>query len=222
VALAAAVHAHAVKFWLVRNDNVASASCTRPGGDGAASRAVLEDGTAAASSVAWNALISGHNRAKRFGQSRCAFADMVRAGVAPTPVTYVSVLSACGKSKDALLGTQVAQARPRQRSAAGPQGGERAARHGRGVEVIRRYGNKERGVVDDTGLWVREVRGQVDRAREPFDRMPERDTVSWTAMIGGYVQAARFREALEMFHEMQYSNLRADEFTTVSVITSCA
>ncbi|RLN24818.1 hypothetical protein C2845_PM07G00560 [Panicum miliaceum] len=52
--------------------------------------------------------------------------------------------------------------------------------------------------------------------------MPERDAVSWTAMIDGYVQAARFREALEMFREMQYSNVSADEFTMVSVITACA
>uniref|UniRef100_A0A0A9GA36 Pentatricopeptide repeat-containing protein n=1 Tax=Arundo donax TaxID=35708 RepID=A0A0A9GA36_ARUDO len=52
--------------------------------------------------------------------------------------------------------------------------------------------------------------------------MPDRDAVSWTAMIDAYVQAARFREALEMFHEMQYSNVRADEFTMVSVITACA
>jgi pentatricopeptide repeat protein len=55
-----------------------------------------------------------------------------------------------------------------------------------------------------------------------FDGMPERDTVSWTAMIDGYVQAAQFREALEMFREMQRSNVRADEFTMVSVITACA
>jgi pentatricopeptide repeat protein len=64
--------------------------------------------------------------------------------------------------------------------------------------------------------------GQVDRARDMFDGMPERDTVSWTAMIDGYVQAAQFREALEMFREMQRSNVRADEFTMVSVITACA
>jgi pentatricopeptide repeat protein len=35
----------------------------------------------------------------------------------------------------------------------------------------------------------------------------------------GYVQAAQFREALEMFHEMQHSNVSAEleiEFTLVS------
>jgi pentatricopeptide repeat protein len=154
---------------------------------------------------------------------------MARAGAAPTPVTYVSVLSACGKgTRDVRLGMQV---------------------HGRVVgsgvlpdlrvenALVDMYaecadmdsaskvfdGMQVRSVVSWTSLLSGLARlGQVDEARDLFDRMPERDTVSWTAMIDAYVRAARFREALEMFREMQYSNVSADEFTMVSVITACA
>jgi pentatricopeptide repeat protein len=228
---ASAVHVHAVKFGLARNDHVSSALVLAyaAGRDGAAARAVLGGETAAAaSSVAWNALISGHNRARQFGLSRRSFADMVRAGVALTPVTFVAVLSACGKTRDALLGAQLHK---------------RVLDSGLlpdlkvGNALVDMYaecadmdaawrlfdGMGTRNVVSWTSLVSGFVRsGQVDRAWDLFDCMPERDAVSWTAIISGYVQAARFREALEMFREMQYSNVKADEFTMVSVITACA
>jgi pentatricopeptide repeat protein len=227
-AVARVVHAHVVRLGMGRNAHVASSlvAAYAAGGDGAAGRALVGERD---TPVVWNALISGHNRAGRFGESCCSFVDMARAGAAPTPVTYVSVLSACGKgTRDVLLGMQV---------------------HGRVVgsgvlpdlrvenALVDMYaecadmdsaskvfdGMQVRSVVSWTSLLSGLARlGQVDEARDLFDRMPERDTVSWTAMIDAYVRAARFREALEMFREMQYSNVSADEFTMVSVITACA
>ncbi|TVU21554.1 hypothetical protein EJB05_31198, partial [Eragrostis curvula] len=234
VAVGAAVHAHVVKFGFDRNDHVASALVLAyaAGGGGAAARFVLDEsatGESGASPVAWNALISGQNRARRFGHSRRSFADMVRAGVAPTAVTYVSVLSACGKGGDALLGMQV----HKRVLASGALPADLKV----GNALVDMYAEcadmgaawklfddmQVRSVVSWTSLVSGFSRaGQVDRARELFDSMPERDAVSWTAMIGGYVQAAQFMEALEMFREMQYNSVRADEFTMVSVITACA
>ncbi|KAG0536287.1 hypothetical protein BDA96_03G050500 [Sorghum bicolor] len=154
---------------------------------------------------------------------------MARAGAAPTPVTYVSVLSACGKgTRDVLLGMQVhgrvvgSGVLPdlRVENALVDMYAE-CADMGSAWKVF--DGMQVRSVVSWTSLLSGLARlGQVDEARDLFDRMPERDTVSWTAMIDGYVWAARFREALEMFREMQYSNVSADEFTMVSVITACA
>ncbi|PVH39407.1 hypothetical protein PAHAL_5G494400 [Panicum hallii] len=224
----AAVHAHVVKFGLGRGAHAASAlvAAYAAGGDGAAARAALLDGRG--TPAAWNALISGHCRGKRFGDSRRAFVDMVRAGAAPTPVTYVSVLSACGKGRDLLLGVQVHKRVVE--SGVLPDLKVESALVGMYAECAdmdsawRLFEDMEvKNVVSWTSLVSGLARlGLVDRARELFDGMPERDAVSWTAMIDGYVQAARFREALGMFREMQYSNVRADEFTMVSVITACA
>lgn len=55
--------------------------------------------------------------------------------------------------------------------------------------------------------------GQVDLARNYFDQMSERDFVSWTAMIDGYLWMNQFKEALELFREMQASKIKPDEFT---------
>ncbi|MED6155608.1 hypothetical protein PIB30_006781 [Stylosanthes scabra] len=45
--------------------------------------------------------------------------------------------------------------------------------------------------------------GDADFARKLFDEMPHRDYIAWSAMVAGYVQCGRSREALELFREME-------------------
>ena len=52
--------------------------------------------------------------------------------------------------------------------------------------------------------------------------MQERGYVSWTAMIDGYIRVNCFKEVLVLFHGMQASKIRPDEFTMVSIVTACA
>ena len=42
--------------------------------------------------------------------------------------------------------------------------------------------------------------GRVDEAYKLFEKMPERNLVSWTAMITGYAQDGRVDEALSSMH----------------------
>ncbi|GFZ20682.1 similar to SLOW GROWTH 1 [Actinidia rufa] len=55
-----------------------------------------------------------------------------------------------------------------------------------------------------------------------FDEMPEKDVVPWNAMIGGYIQAKRCKDALALFHEMQARNLKPDEVTMVNCLSACS
>ncbi|KAI8543785.1 hypothetical protein RHMOL_Rhmol08G0245500 [Rhododendron molle] len=64
--------------------------------------------------------------------------------------------------------------------------------------------------------------GRVDTARRLFDEMPRRDVVTWNAMISGYSQASRHKEALELFHEMQKADVEPDAGTMVPILSSCA
>ncbi|TKY46423.1 putative pentatricopeptide repeat-containing protein [Spatholobus suberectus] len=64
--------------------------------------------------------------------------------------------------------------------------------------------------------------GQIDLAWKYFDQMPKKDYVSWTAMIDGYLGMNCFIEALTLFQEIQMSNVKLDEFTMVSILTTCA
>ncbi|OWM69228.1 hypothetical protein CDL15_Pgr025415 [Punica granatum] len=64
--------------------------------------------------------------------------------------------------------------------------------------------------------------GKLDEAKEFFERMPERDFVSWSSVISGYVQAGCFLEALDLFHEMLQSGAKPNQFTLVSALSACA
>ncbi|WOL12519.1 pentatricopeptide repeat-containing protein [Canna indica] len=64
--------------------------------------------------------------------------------------------------------------------------------------------------------------GEIDLARELFDCMPSRDPIAWNAMIAGYSQLGRSKEALELFSSMQSEGLRVSEATLVSVLSACA
>ncbi|GAB2266963.1 Putative pentatricopeptide repeat-containing protein At3g13770, mitochondrial, partial [Dionaea muscipula] len=58
-------------------------------------------------------------------------------------------------------------------------------------------------------------------AREMFDEMPDRDVVSWTAMISGYSQKGFSSKALDIFLQMLRSGAQANEFTFATILTSC-
>ncbi|KAK4772977.1 hypothetical protein SAY87_027996 [Trapa incisa] len=62
----------------------------------------------------------------------------------------------------------------------------------------------------------------VCSARKLFDRMPERDTVTWNSMIAGYSQAGFCEECKELYREMLgLAELRPDEVTAVSILQAC-
>ena len=42
----------------------------------------------------------------------------------------------------------------------------------------------------------------MNLARKLFEVMPERNEVSWTAMLFGYIQAGRIEDAEELFNAM--------------------
>ncbi|XP_066377764.1 putative pentatricopeptide repeat-containing protein At3g13770, mitochondrial [Miscanthus floridulus] len=63
--------------------------------------------------------------------------------------------------------------------------------------------------------------GALEDARNVLDGMPERNVVSWTAMISGYSQNERPDEAWELFIMMLRAGCEPNEFTLASVLTSC-
>ncbi|XP_030924272.1 pentatricopeptide repeat-containing protein At2g37310 [Quercus lobata] len=63
---------------------------------------------------------------------------------------------------------------------------------------------------------------EIGFARTVFDRMSERDIVSWNSMIAGYSQAGFYEECKELYREMLGSSgLRPNGMTIVSVLQAC-
>ncbi|XP_010066909.2 pentatricopeptide repeat-containing protein At2g02980, chloroplastic [Eucalyptus grandis] len=64
--------------------------------------------------------------------------------------------------------------------------------------------------------------GDVDAARRVFDKISDPCVVTYNSIITGYARSSRPNEALALFREMQASNLRPDDVTVLSVLSSCA
>ncbi|KAK8971316.1 Pentatricopeptide repeat-containing protein [Platanthera guangdongensis] len=52
--------------------------------------------------------------------------------------------------------------------------------------------------------------------------MPDRDVVSWSTMIAGYVQTGWFLKAMQLFQKMQLAGVRPNEFTLATILAACA
>ncbi|KAL6218480.1 hypothetical protein ACLB2K_011691 [Fragaria x ananassa] len=62
----------------------------------------------------------------------------------------------------------------------------------------------------------------MESARKLFDEMSERDVISWSVMIGGYVRCEEARIGMEMFRKMVCEvGVEPDGVTAVSVLKGC-
>ncbi|KAK3421257.1 hypothetical protein EUGRSUZ_G01917 [Eucalyptus grandis] len=63
--------------------------------------------------------------------------------------------------------------------------------------------------------------GNLEHARKFFDRMPEKNLISWSAMISGYAMHGHGREVLHLFDQMKFS-VKPDHIVFVSVLSACS
>jgi pentatricopeptide repeat protein len=63
---------------------------------------------------------------------------------------------------------------------------------------------------------------QINEAYKMFDRMPERDLVSWNTIIAGYAQNRLAKVALELVLQMQEEGQKPDSITMVTILPAAA
>ncbi|KAJ0028783.1 hypothetical protein Pint_36048 [Pistacia integerrima] len=63
--------------------------------------------------------------------------------------------------------------------------------------------------------------GAIDDARELFDKMSNRDLVTWTVMIGACGECGNANESLVLFDRMREEGLVPDKVAMVSVVHAC-
>ncbi|XP_058090279.1 pentatricopeptide repeat-containing protein At2g13600-like [Magnolia sinica] len=64
--------------------------------------------------------------------------------------------------------------------------------------------------------------GALAKGHQLFEEMPERNVVSWSAIIAGFVQHNHPKEAISIFRQMQKEGVEPNEFTLVSALNACS
>ncbi|CAK7342147.1 unnamed protein product [Dovyalis caffra] len=64
--------------------------------------------------------------------------------------------------------------------------------------------------------------GSIEEAIRVFDELPERDALSWTALIAGFAMHGYAETALEYFSRMVKSGLTPREITFTAVLSACS
>nr|UPT48596.1 pentatricopeptide repeat protein AaPPR415 [Agave angustifolia]UPT49900.1 pentatricopeptide repeat protein AaPPR1292 [Agave angustifolia] len=125
------------------------------------------------------------------------YTQMRRHGLSPNNFTFPFVLKACARLRDLKTGTLI---------------------H---AHVMK--SGFELNVFVKTSLVCFYAKcGVLDVARKLFDEMGERNVVSWTGMISGYMESGRFEEGVGLFRRMLEMGIMPDSFTIVRVLTACA
>ena len=63
--------------------------------------------------------------------------------------------------------------------------------------------------------------GHIERARNVFDKMYERNDASWNNMISGFVKVGLYHEAFGFFRKMYGYGVEASGFSVASLVTAC-
>jgi pentatricopeptide repeat protein len=127
--------------------------------------------------VLWNAMIACYAQNGYGEEAMNLYKQMPRAGVKPNLKTFASALSACADLTDIEQGIEIHE------------------------EIIRK--GFEFDVFVGSALINMYVKcGSIEKAHDLFDKMPERNIVSCTAMAAGYAMCGHVQEALTIFERM--------------------
>eukprot|EP01018_Ginkgo_biloba_P008782 Gb_27833 [translate_table: standard] len=147
--------------------------------------------------VSWTATIAAYARHGFAVEALTLFYEMQRTDVQPNHFTYASVLPACAKLASLAHGKEV-------------------------HENIIKYGFHSNVFVGSALVDMYVKCGNIENARKVFDKMPERNVVSWTAMIAAYTRHGFGEEAFTLYCQMKETRIQPNQFTFTSVLPACA
>jgi pentatricopeptide repeat protein len=64
--------------------------------------------------------------------------------------------------------------------------------------------------------------GSMDDAWRVFNKMPSRDVVTWTAVLGGCALHGHGKEALKHFKRMCKEGVQPDDITFITLLSACS
>eukprot|EP01018_Ginkgo_biloba_P001839 Gb_27521 [translate_table: standard] len=147
--------------------------------------------------VSWTGMIAGYVQNGFSEEALKLFQQMQLTGMKPNSKTFASILPACANLAGLQQGMEI-------------------------HEEIIRSGFQSDVFVANALVDMYAKCGNIENAHLLFDKMPQRDVVSWTAIIAAYVQNGHGEEALKLFRQMQWVGVKPDSKTFASVLPAFA
>ncbi|KAL4186266.1 hypothetical protein AMTRI_Chr09g32990 [Amborella trichopoda] len=148
--------------------------------------------------VSWNTMIALCIRTKNYEAGLKLFDEMCAFGLRPNEATLVSVLCACAHTGELNRG-----------------------------KWVHSYINENKSEIEfdallGTALLTMYAKcGSIEDSRKVFNEMPEKNVVSWNAIIGAYATNGGGQKALDMFTEMQKMGVKPNQATFICVLSAC-
>lgn len=142
--------------------------------------------------ITFNVMIGGLASVGRDEEALIMFKEMQEACLRPTELTFVSVMSSCSSAR---VSHQV---------------------HAQAIKM----GFEACTPVSNAAMTMYSSFGNLHAAHMVFDRLEEKDLISWNIIIMNYVQGNFYRLAILAFLQMQRAGIEPDEFTIGSLLAS--
>ncbi|XP_027358557.1 pentatricopeptide repeat-containing protein At4g13650 [Abrus precatorius] len=147
--------------------------------------------------ISWNSLISGFAQSFHFEEALNLFSQMNKAGLEINSFTFGSAVSAAANVANFKLGKQI-------------------------HAMIIKTGYDTETEISNVLITLYAKCGSIHDAEKQFFEMPEKNEVSWNAMITGYSQHGQGFEALNLFEDMKQLDVLPNHVTFVGVLSACS
>lgn len=146
----------------------------------------------------WNAMIGGYSECKHSQEALYLYIEMCRNNIKSDVYTFCSVFDAIADLKCSQFLREV-----------------HAMLLKTGCDLMEQ--SIENAIADAYSKCA-----SPEDVRKVFDRMKQRDLVSWTIMVGAYCQCSAWEEAISVFFQMREEGYTPNEFTFSIILTTCA
>ncbi|KAJ8453138.1 hypothetical protein Cgig2_008022 [Carnegiea gigantea] len=188
------LHGHAVKYGLDKQVSVATALISMYAKLGDIDSAIhIFTWMPQKNQLTWNSIISGYVHNGLLQTSLDAVCEMQLAGFRPDSVSIINVLSACSEKESFFLGKSA-------------------------HAISIRKGFDSNINVSNLLLAFYSNCSQVHSSRKLFDRMANKNTISWNTMISGCVYDGQMEKATALLWKMQQEGVQLDIVTLVGIL----
>ncbi|MED6208373.1 hypothetical protein PIB30_044407 [Stylosanthes scabra] len=147
--------------------------------------------------VSWNAILGGYAQNGYVCKALLLFNEMRNDHQNPDSITIVSLLQGCASTGQLHLGRWIHS------------------------YIVRNV--LQPGILVDTSLVDMYCKcGDLDAAQRCFNRMPNQDLVSWSAIIAGYGYHGKGETAFKLYSEFLKTGIKPNHVIFLSVLSSCS